>query len=105
MPADPPRCIDCLFPQKPYELDGDGRCAACDRLVRRADRPPPRPPFATEHRPGTLGKRIVLEGRQENGYGLWHPDDAPGHAPIEADAPRYMRAARSPRVYRAAVAG
>jgi hypothetical protein len=76
MPAAPPRCIDCLFPQKPYELDEHGRCAVCDLLLRRDERPVPPPPWSTTHLPGTLGKLIVLEWRRENGYGLWHSDDA-----------------------------
>jgi hypothetical protein len=83
--------------------------------ARRAARSPARPPArrADEHHanaggrqaPSTDGKLIALEWRVKNGYGLWHPDDAQGHAPIATAGPRYVRIAREARVYRVAVAG
>jgi hypothetical protein len=33
-------------------------------------------PFPTEHLPGTLGKLIVMEWRDDSGFGLYHPNDA-----------------------------
>lgn len=76
-------CCQCLLPRRAYELDETGTCQACERWAKRSDRPPP--PFATSHVPGSLGKVIVMEWRDENGYALYHPADARGCVPIESN--------------------
>ena len=99
--AVPSPCHNCLADVRPGRLSAAGVCVRCAR--RRLKPPPPPPPWPTQHLPGTEGKLIVLEWRRENGYALWHTDDAIGGVASDQDC--HPCTVREPRVYRVAAAG